>query len=63
MIQPPLGKPWLLYIILGSSLALNLVMVLDRPSTDATASEVSAAEVPAACGGSLCGGNRSPGGS
>lgn len=34
MFQPPLGKPWLLYIILGSSLALNLVMVLDRPSPD-----------------------------
>lgn len=33
MIQPPLGKPWLLYVLLGSSLALNLVMVLDRPDT------------------------------
>ncbi|MCB9779424.1 MAG: M23 family metallopeptidase [Alphaproteobacteria bacterium] len=34
MLQPPLGKPWLLYVLLGSSLALNLVMVLDRPSGD-----------------------------
>jgi len=37
MFQPPLGKPWLLYGILGSSLLLNLVMVFDRddaPSTD-----------------------------
>ncbi len=30
MIQPPYGKPWLLYVLLGSSLALNVVMVLDR---------------------------------
>jgi murein DD-endopeptidase len=30
MIQPPLGKPWLLYVLLGSSLALNLLMVSDK---------------------------------
>ena len=30
MIQPPYGKPWLLYGILGCSLALNLVMVVQR---------------------------------
>ena len=30
MIQPPLGKPWLLYALLGSSLALNLLMVSDK---------------------------------
>lgn len=30
MIQPPLGKPWLLYGLLGCSLLLNLVMVFDR---------------------------------
>lgn len=33
MFNPPLGKPWLLYVLLGTSLALNLVMVLDRPSS------------------------------
>lgn len=57
MFQPPLGKPWLLYVILGSSLALNLVMVLDRPSapaadvpamTAAAAPAVDAALAPAA---------------
>ena len=40
MFQPPYGKPWLLYVLLGSSLALNLVMVIDRPSSpDAEASD------------------------
>jgi murein DD-endopeptidase len=34
MIQPPLGKPWLLYGVLGCSVALNLVMVLDRRADD-----------------------------
>jgi len=37
MFQPPLGKPWLLYGILGSSLLLNLVMVFkidDSASAD-----------------------------
>jgi len=35
MFEPPYGKPWLLYGILGCSLALNLVMVLDRDEGDA----------------------------
>lgn len=34
MIQPPYGKPWLLYGILGCSLALNLVMVVQRQADD-----------------------------
>ncbi|MEC7946626.1 MAG: hypothetical protein VX265_03600, partial [Myxococcota bacterium] len=34
MIQPPYGKPWLLYGILGCSLALNLVMVTQRKAGD-----------------------------
>jgi murein DD-endopeptidase MepM/ murein hydrolase activator NlpD len=32
MMQPPFGKPWLLYALLGSSLAMNVYMVLERPS-------------------------------
>lgn len=35
MFQPPYGKPWLLYGILGCSLALNIVMVVERKSGDA----------------------------
>jgi murein DD-endopeptidase len=31
MLQPPFGKPWLLYALLGSSLAMNVYMVLERP--------------------------------
>ena len=30
MFDPPDGRPWLLYALLGCSLALNVVMVLDR---------------------------------
>ena len=48
MIQPPYGKPWLLFGILGCSLALNLVMVVQRqadepPTADAGGGDVSAA--------------------
>ena len=32
MLNPPLGKPWLLYGLLGTSLTLNLILVLDRPN-------------------------------
>jgi len=32
MLNPPLGKPWLLYGLLGTSLTLNLILVLDRPA-------------------------------
>lgn len=40
MLQPPGGKPWLLYGILGVSLTLNLVMALRWPkATPATAPE------------------------
>ncbi len=51
MLQPPYGKPWLLYGILGCSLALNLVMVLDREEATPTemppvASEAAAAAEP-----------------
>jgi murein DD-endopeptidase len=42
MIQPPYGKPWLLYGILGCSLALNLVMVVQRQASSPDASDVSA---------------------
>lgn len=50
MFQPPYGKPWLLYGLLGGSLALNILMVLDKddppvsPSTSATAAEHASAE-------------------
>lgn len=50
MVNSPLGKPWLLYVLLGTSLALNLVMVLDRPAREATAGggeEVEATAAPA----------------
>lgn len=40
MLQPPLGKPWLLYAILGSSLILNLTMVLRSPDEASTAAPV-----------------------
>lgn len=37
MLEPPGGRPWLLYLLLGASLALNLVMALrwpDPPTAD-----------------------------
>ena len=40
MIQPPYGKPWLLFGILGCSLALNLVMVVQRQADEEPAVEV-----------------------
>lgn len=43
MIQPPYGKPWLLYGILGCSLALNLVMVVERGDARDTAGAASSA--------------------
>lgn len=42
MIQPPYGKPWLLYGILGCSLALNLVMVVQRQADSRDAADASA---------------------
>jgi len=44
MFEPPYGKPWLLYGILGCSLALNLVMVLDRDEPEGDAPEVAVAD-------------------
>lgn len=43
MFQPPFGKPWLLYGLLGCSLLLNLVMVLDRDGAPASETEETAA--------------------
>ncbi len=43
MFDPPYGKPWLLYGILGCSLALNLVMVLDRDEAESADPEVAVA--------------------
>lgn len=40
MFDPPGGRPWLLYALLGASLILNVVMVLDRD--DAAEPEVEA---------------------
>ncbi len=48
MIQPPYGKPWLLYVLLGSSLALNIVMVVDRGRSDDGDADAAAEEVAAA---------------
>jgi murein DD-endopeptidase len=56
MIQPPYGKPWLLYGLFGCSLALNIVMVLQRQTGDAPVeaetvtvdAEVAAAVAPGA---------------
>ena len=45
MIQPPYGKPWLLYGLLGSSLALNMMMVLDRGPAPAAETPPPATEV------------------
>lgn len=53
MIDPPYGKPWLLYGILGCSLALNLVMVLDRDRSSSDTEppgELVAAEADAVAG-------------
>lgn len=43
MIEPPLGRPWLLYGILGCSLALNLAMVVQRQAGSAPAADEAAA--------------------
>lgn len=59
MIDPPYGRPWLLYGILGCSLALNLVMVVERRAnraelpTDvvADASDLAAEGAPEAVAG------------
>jgi murein DD-endopeptidase MepM/ murein hydrolase activator NlpD len=48
MIQPPLGKPWLLYALLGSSLALNLLMVSDRDAPPEGDPVVEVTDAPAA---------------
>lgn len=50
MLQPPYGKPWLLYGLLGGSIALNLLIIFDRPATVAPPAEVATAtaEAPAA---------------
>jgi murein DD-endopeptidase len=42
MMQPPYGKPWLLYGLLGGSLALNVLMTLDKPPTEPTAAAAEA---------------------
>ena len=44
MLQPPLGQPWLLYGLLGGSIALNLVFLLDRSGggSESTSAEVGA---------------------
>jgi len=47
MIQPPYGKPWLLYGLLGGSLALNFLMVLEQDREPAAA-PVAADTTPAA---------------
>ncbi len=48
MLNPPLGKPWLLYGLLGTSLTLNLVLVLDRPAAPAPSPVEVRAALPAA---------------
>jgi hypothetical protein len=52
MFDPPGGRPWLLYALLGCSLALNVVMVLDRdaPAQEDEAAAVTAEAEPAAEG-------------
>jgi len=52
MFDPPGGRPWLLYALLGCSLALNVVMVLDRdaPAEADEAPEATADAAPAAEG-------------
>jgi hypothetical protein len=47
--NPPRGKPWLLYGLLGASLLLNVVMVLkggdaEAPTADAAVAEAGGAE-------------------
>jgi hypothetical protein len=46
MIEPPYGKPWLLYGILGCSLALNLLMVVDRDSDPVEAEPAAMVDAP-----------------
>jgi murein DD-endopeptidase MepM/ murein hydrolase activator NlpD len=49
MFQPPYGKPWLLYGLLGGSLALNILMVLDKDDSPVSPSQsVSSADVVSA---------------
>jgi murein DD-endopeptidase MepM/ murein hydrolase activator NlpD len=48
MLQPPYGKPWLLYGILGCSLALNLVLALDRDDPTLPAEAAVAPVAPSA---------------
>jgi murein DD-endopeptidase MepM/ murein hydrolase activator NlpD len=42
MLEPPLGRPWLLYGILACSLALNLAMVIQRQAGDEPAPDAAA---------------------
>lgn len=54
MLNPPYGKPWLLYGILGVSLVLNLMMVRDRdeaPAPEAEGAEVAQAPTVAVAEG------------
>lgn len=47
MIQPPYGKPWLLYGLLGGSLALNILMAIDSdeaPSAPTPTTEIADAD-------------------
>ena len=53
MSHLPLQAPWLLYGLLGCSLAMNLVMVLDRPSSDEASEEVAAEELALAEAGDV----------
>ncbi len=49
--NPPLGKPWLLYGFLGTSLVLNLTLALrdgDAPAPEVAPAAVAVAEAPAA---------------
>ena len=48
MFDPPGGRPWLLYALLGASLILNVVMVLDRDGAPASDAAVAQAEPAAA---------------
>ncbi|MEL6349186.1 MAG: peptidoglycan DD-metalloendopeptidase family protein [Myxococcota bacterium] len=60
MIQPPYGKPWLLYALLGSSLALNVLMVLDRDDDDAVSAPTVAAPTDDAPTGDDAGDDATP---
>lgn len=46
--NPPLGKPWLLYGLLGASLLLNVVMVLKGDGADAPAANAAVADAAGA---------------